>query len=171
MDCGLAIPGSQLPVPAGAGLDDPEPANPEPAHAQPAVPVPAVPVPVGAVPVSAVPAGQLAAVGSGGPAAGLSRPVAAIQLAGMGGDGPETGMELPVPRGQLPGLGYQPPGTDEEPTVTAARPRPPKNAPGPRAAAVAPPRHPGRRRRSRLWAAAGATAGAAGVLVAAEQAR
>ena len=50
--------------------------------------------------------------------------------------------------------------------MTAARPRLLRNAPRPRAVAVAPPRHPGRRRRSRLWAAAGAGTGAAGVLVA-----
>ena len=75
-------------------------------------------------------------------------------------------MELPVVGGELPVPGHQPAATDEEPTVTAARPRLLRNAPRPRAVAVAPPRHPGRRRRSRLWAAAGAGTGAAGVLVA-----
>ena len=75
-------------------------------------------------------------------------------------------MELAVVGGALSVPGHQPPGTDEEPTVTAARPGPLRNAPRPRAAVVVPPRHPGRRRRSRLWAAAGAGTGAAGVLVA-----
>jgi hypothetical protein len=84
----------------------------------------------------------------------------------MGGEVPETGMELPVVGGELPVPGHQPAATDEEPTVTAARPRLLRNAPRPRAVAVVPPRHPGRRRRSRLWAAAGAGTGAAGVLVA-----
>jgi hypothetical protein len=75
-------------------------------------------------------------------------------------------MRLAVVGGNLPGPGHQPAATDEEPTVTAARPRLLRNVPRPRAVAVAPPRHPGRRRRSRLWAAAGASTGAAGVLVA-----
>ena len=84
-----------------------------------------------------------------------------------------TGGQLPVPADQravvgaeLRAAGHQPPGTDEEPTVTVVRPHRLRNAPGPRAAAVAPPRHPGRRRRARLWAAVGAGTGAAGVLVA-----
>lgn len=75
-------------------------------------------------------------------------------------------MEFPVVGGELPVPGHQPAATDEEPTVTAARPGLLRNAPRPRAVAVAPPRHPGRRRRSRLWVAAGAGTGAAGVLVA-----
>ena len=103
---------------------------------------------------------------AGRPAACPARPPAASWLSGMGGEVPETGMELPVVGGELPVPGHQPAATDEEPTVTAARPRLLRNAPRPRAVAVAPPRHPGRRRRSRLWAAAGAGTGAAGVLVA-----
>ncbi|HEY9245006.1 MAG TPA: protein kinase, partial [Streptosporangiaceae bacterium] len=162
----LPMTGSQLPVPADSG--------------------PASAAPGSAVPASAGLAGQLAAVGSSPAAAGLLRPLAAMRLAGMGGADPETGMELPVAGGQLPGPGHQFPapghqfpgpvhqfpglgdqavGTDEDPTVTAARPRPLRNVPGPPAAAVAPPRHPGRRRRSRRWAAAGAVTGAAGVLL------
>ena len=140
------------------------------------------------------PAGPLATVGSGQTSAGPARLPAASWLSGMGGGGsetgvelsgmggagagtgmelsgmsgevPETGMELAVVGGELPVPGHQPAGTDEEPTVTAARPHLLRNAPRPRAAAVAPPRHPGRRRRSRLWAAAGAGTGAASVLVA-----
>jgi eukaryotic-like serine/threonine-protein kinase len=96
---------------------------------------------------------------------GRADSVVASHDAGIGGEVPETGMRLAVVGGNLPGPGHQPAGTDEEPTVTAARPRLLRNAPRPRAVAVAPPRHPGRRRRSRLWAAAGAGTGAAGVLV------
>jgi eukaryotic-like serine/threonine-protein kinase len=98
--------------------------------------------------------------------AGLASPLAAVQLSGMGGEVPETGMKLPVVGGEPAVPGQQPAGPDEEPTVTAARPRPLRDVPRPRAVAVAPPRHPGRRRRSRLWAAAGAGTGAAGVLLA-----
>jgi len=99
-------------------------------------------------------------------AVGPARPPAASWLSGRGGEVPETGMELPAVGGALPVPGHQPADIDDEPTVTAARPRLLRNAPRPRAVAVAPPRHPGRRRRSRLWAAAGAGTGAAGVLVA-----
>jgi hypothetical protein len=120
----------------------------------------------GRAPADRAPAGQHASVGDGRPAAGPVLSPAAIRLSGMGGEIPETGMELPVVGGELPVPGHQPAGTDEEPTVTAARPHLLRNAPRPRAVAVAPPRHPGRRRRSRLWAAAGAGTGAAGVLVA-----
>ena len=113
-----------------------------------------------------VPAGRPAAAGSALPAAEIARPPAASQLPGIGGAVPQTGMELPVVGGEPLVPDHQPPVTDEEPTVTVVRPRRLRNAPRPRAAAVAPPRHPGRRRRSRLWAAAGAGTGAAGVLVA-----
>ncbi len=118
------------------------------------------------VPPSAGPAAQLAVASRGWAEVGSARPRAASQLAGMGGEIPQTGMELAVVGGELPVPGHQPAATDDEPTVTAAGPRLLRNVPRPRAAAVAPPRHPGRRRRSRLWAAAGAGTGAAGVLVA-----
>jgi hypothetical protein len=155
-------------APARPGWDAPA-GQPVPAPASPVwLPLTGsqIPVPASSVPASPVPASQFAAVGSGPPAAGPASPVAAIQLSGMGGEVPETGMKLPVVGGVLSRPGHQPAGPDEEPTVTAARPRPLRDVPRPRAAAVAPPRHPGRRRRSRLWAAAGAGTGAAGVLVA-----
>ncbi|HEY2130214.1 MAG TPA: serine/threonine-protein kinase [Streptosporangiaceae bacterium] len=142
----LPMTGSQLPVPASPGSASPVPATP--------------------VLADPVPAGQLAAVGSALPAADPARPPAASQLPGIGSAVPQTGMELPVVGGEPLVPDHQPPVTDEEPTVTVVRPRRLRNAPRPRAAAVAPPRHPGRRRRSRLWAAAGAGTGAAGVLVA-----
>jgi Protein kinase domain len=128
-------------------------------------------MPAGAAPAGAPlsgprPAGQFAAARGGLPLAGPARPAAASWLSGMSGEVPETGMELAAVGGELPVPGHQPLGTDDEPTVTAARPGLLRNAPRPRAAAVAPLRHPGRRRRSRLWAAAGAGTGAAGVLVA-----
>ena len=132
----------------------------------PASHVPASHRPASYSPADAGLAGRLAAAGSGQAVAGPARPLAASWLSGMGGEVPETGMELPVVGGELPVPGHQPAATDEEPTVTAARPRLLRNAPRPRAVAVAPPRHPGRRRRSRLWVAAGAGTGAAGVLVA-----
>jgi Protein kinase domain len=128
--------------------------------------MPADAAPDGAALSDPRPAGQLAAVSGGLPTAGPARPAAASWLSGMSGEVPETGMELAVVGGELPVPGHQLSGTDEEPTVTAARPRLLRNVPRPRAAAVAPLRHPGRRRRSRLWAAAGAGTGAAGVLVA-----
>ncbi len=143
--------GGQLPVPADPVLADPVLADPVPADPGQLTPCQA---------------GQLAAVGGGPPAADIASPLAASHNAGIGGEVPETGMKLAVVGGNLPGPGHQPAGTDEEPTVTAARPRLLGNVPRPRAVAVAPPRHPGRRRRSRLWAAAGAGTGAAGVLVA-----
>jgi len=111
--------------------------------------------------------GQLPVSAGSGPAgSGPADCAAASHNAGIGGEVSETGMKLAVVGGELPGPGHQPAGTDEEPTVTAARPRLLRNVPRPRAVAVAPPRHPGRRRRSRVWAAAGAGTGAAGVLVA-----
>ena len=48
---------------------------------------------------------------------------------------------------------------DDQPTMTAVRPSQPGSAPRPDAAAVAPPRHPERRRRFRLRAAGAAGAG------------
>jgi eukaryotic-like serine/threonine-protein kinase len=121
----------------------------------PADSVPANPVLANPVPANPVPADPW-----------LADSVAASHDAGTGGEVPETGMKLAVVGGNLHGPGHQPAGTDGEPTVTAARPRLLRNVPRPRAVAVAPPRHPGRRRRSRLWAAAGAGTGAAGVLAA-----
>ena len=150
----LPLTGSQLPVPdgqlalAGSGLPAADVAHPPAARQLPGM-------------GGAVPGTGMELPGKGG-----SVPGTGMELPGKGGSVPETGMEFPVVGGELPVPGQQPPGTDEEPTVTVVRPRQPRNAPRPRAAAVAPPRHPGRRRRSRLWAAAGAGTGAAGVLVA-----
>jgi hypothetical protein len=116
-------------------------------------------------PAGSGPAGRPAAVGSGPAPAGPACPPAVSWLSGMGGQVPETGMELAVVGGELSTPGHQPAVTDAESTMTVARPHLLRNAPRPRAAG-APPRHPGRRRRSRLWAAAGTGTGVAGVLVA-----
>ena len=151
----LPLTGSLLPTPADATQSERVPASHVPGQPQ-----------AGQLQPGRRRPGRLAAAGSGQAVAGPARPLAASWLSGMGGEVPETGMELPVVGGELPVPGHQPAATDEEPTVTAARPRLLRNAPRPRAVAVAPPRHPGRRRRSRLWVAAGAGTGAAGVLVA-----